>query len=204
MKTKLLATVLLLASLSPAFAQDAPPAMTTSPADAQSGMYTVESKHTEVLFSVMHMGFTDYYGEFSGVSGSLNYDAANPAASKLEIQIPVDTLHVASVKLQEELQGQDWLNQPADADMSFRSTGLTVTGANTGTMTGNLTLHGVTKPVTLTVKFNGAGPNPMSKKYTLGFSATGTLKRSDFGVSKYVPMVSDDVDLIISAAFEKE
>jgi polyisoprenoid-binding protein YceI len=204
MKTKLLAASLLLATLSPAFAQDAAPVMTTSPADVQSGMYTVDTNHTEVLFSVMHMGFTNYYGEFSDVTGSLNFDATNPANSKLEIHIPVKSLHVASAKLQDELLGKDWLDEPADTEMTFRSTALTVTGIDSGTMTGDLTLHGVTKPVTLNVKFNGAGPNPMSKKYTLGFDATGSLKRSDFGVAKFVPLVSDDVDLKISAAFEKE
>jgi polyisoprenoid-binding protein YceI len=110
---------------------------------------------------------------------------------------------VASAKLQDELLGKDWLDEAADTEMTFRSTALTVTGADTGTLVGDLTLHGVTKPVTLNVKFNAAGPNPMSKKETLGFEATGTLQRSDFGVSKYVPLVSDEVDLMISAAFEK-
>ena len=201
---KLLATSLLLAGLAlPVAAQDAAP-LSQNPADTQSGMYTVESNHTEVMFSVLHMGFTNYFGEFSDVTGSLNFDAVNPAASKVEIHIPVKSLHVASTKLQGELEGSDWLDDSAFPEILFRSTALTVTGADTGTMTGDLTLHGVTKPVTLNVKFNAGGANPMSKKYTLGFQAMGTLKRSDFGVSKYVPMVGDDVELNISAAFEKQ
>ena len=87
--------------------------------------------------------------------------------------------------------------------MTFHSTAVTPTGATTADVAGELTLHGVTKPVTLKVKFNSAGPNPLTKAYTTGFQVSGVVKRSDFGVSMYVPMVGDDVDLTISAAFEK-
>jgi polyisoprenoid-binding protein YceI len=86
--------------------------------------------------------------------------------------------------------------------MVFKSTKVTETGKDAAKVTGDLTFHGVTKPVTLAVKFNGAGTNPLDKKYTAGFEVSGKIKRSDFGMKTYVPLIGDDVDLIISAGFE--
>jgi polyisoprenoid-binding protein YceI len=86
--------------------------------------------------------------------------------------------------------------------MVFKSDKVVPTGKNTANVTGNLTLHGVTKPVTLAVKFHGAGVNVLDKKYTVGFDATGKIKRSDFGVKTYVPLIGDDLDLTVAAAFE--
>ena len=85
----------------------------------------------------------------------------------------------------------------------FKAEKITTTGKDTANVTGDLTLHGVTKPVTLKVKFNGAGVNVLDKKYTVGFDATGKIQRSDFGVKTYIPLIGDDLDLIISAAFER-
>jgi polyisoprenoid-binding protein YceI len=169
----------------------------------QSGTYKVEPAHTQVLFGVSHLGFTTYYGVFSGASGSLTLDSANPAASKLDVSVPTASVWTPSDKLNEELKGPQWLDAAKYPAMTFHSTAVTPTGATTADVAGELTLHGVTKPVTLKVKFNSAGPNPLTKAYTTGFQVSGVVKRSDFGVSMYVPMVGDDVDLTISAAFEK-
>jgi polyisoprenoid-binding protein YceI len=171
--------------------------------DVQSGTYKVEPAHTEVLFGVMHLGFTTYHGVFSGASGSLVLDSTNPAASKLDVSVPTASVWTPSDKLTEELKGPQWLDAAKYPAMTFRSTSVTPTGATTADVAGELTLHGVTKPVVLKAKFNKAGPNPLTKAYTTGFEVSGVIKRSDFGVSTYVPMVGDDVDLTISAAFEK-
>ena len=88
--------------------------------------------------------------------------------------------------------------------MSFKSEKVVATGKDTADVEGQLTLHGVTRPVTLHATFNGAGVNPMDKHYTVGFDAKGRIKRSDFGVKTYVPLIGDEVDLILSAAFEKQ
>jgi polyisoprenoid-binding protein YceI len=177
-------------------------AQAQSPA-AQSGTYKLEPNHTQVFFGVNHLGISNYYGSFSGASGSLTLDTAKPAASKLDISVPVASVHTPSEKLNGELSSAGWLDAEAFPTMTFRSTAVTPTGPNTADVTGNLTLHGITKPVTLKAKFHGAAPNPMSKVYTVGFDVTGAIKRSDFGVSTYVPLISDNVDLIITAAFEK-
>jgi polyisoprenoid-binding protein YceI len=86
--------------------------------------------------------------------------------------------------------------------MVFKSTKIIETGKGVAKVTGDLTFHGVTRPVTLAVKFNAAGANPMTKKYTVGFEVSGKIKRSDFGMNTYVPLIGDDVDLIVSAGFE--
>ncbi len=175
----------------------------TDPAKAPVGTYAVEPKHTRVLFAVNHMGFTTYYGDFSDVAGSLQLDPAKPSASSVSVTIPVASVSTTNSVLDGELKGPQWLDAAAAPTITFKSTKVTPTGANTADIEGDLTLHGVTKPVTLAAKFNAVGPNPMSHKVTVGFDATAHIKRSDFGVSRYVPLIGDQVDVIISAAFEK-
>jgi polyisoprenoid-binding protein YceI len=173
------------------------------PAAIQAGAYSVEPDHTQVGFSVLHMGFTRYDGVFSNVSGQLKLDPKTLEATSLEVTMPVDSVRTTSAKLDGELKGDQWLNAAKYPTMHFRSTKITKTGPNTATVDGELTLHGVTKPVALRAKFVGAGVNPLDRSYTAGFFVTGVIKRSDFGVTTYVPMVSDEVGLTINAAFHK-
>jgi polyisoprenoid-binding protein YceI len=189
--------------VAPAFAH-AQPAIEVShdPASVQAGVYDVEPVHTRVLFSVSHLGFTTWYGDFTGVSGTLDLDPKKVGASTLEIHIPVESISTTNAKLDGELKGDQWFDAGHFPEIAFKSTKIMQTGKGIGKVTGDLTFHGVTKPVTLAVKFNGAGVNPMTKKYTAGFEVSGKIKRSDFGIKTYVPLVGDDVDLIISAAFE--
>jgi len=174
-----------------------------NPATVQEGVYTVEPVHTRVLFSVSHMGFTTYYGEFPNVSGSLDLKPKTVGASTLEIHIPVASVSTGNAKLNGELAGDQWLDAAKYPEITFKAEKITTTGKDTANVSGDLTLHGVTKPVTLKVKFNGAGVNILDKKYTVGFDATAKIKRSDFGVKTYIPLIGDDLDVIISAAFEK-
>jgi polyisoprenoid-binding protein YceI len=148
------------------------------------------------------MGFTNYYGEFPKVTGSLELKPTDVAASAFEIHIPVASVSTGNAKLDGELAGDKWLDASKYSEMVFKSDKVEPTGKDTANVTGELTLHGVTKPVTLAVKFHGAGVNALDKKYTVGFDATCTIKRSDFGVNTYVPLIGDDLDLIIAAAFE--
>jgi polyisoprenoid-binding protein YceI len=112
----------------------------------------------------------------------------------------VDT---GSASFDEKLRGATWLNTAKFPTISFASTALVMTGANTGKMTGDLTFLGVTKPVTLDVTWNGVGSGMMPETRT-GFSATGTIKRTDFGFGTYVPVISDMVDLILEIEFTKK
>jgi polyisoprenoid-binding protein YceI len=170
----------------------------------QSGAYTLEPTHTEILFGVGHFGFSTYYGQFPGASGSLTLDAANPAASQLDVSVPVANLWTASDKLAAELKSADWLDAAKYPALTFHSTKITPTGATTADVAGDLTIHGVTRPVVLQATFTRGAVFPMIQKYVIGFNVTGRIKRSDFGVSNYVQYgLADDVDLIISAPFVK-
>ncbi len=192
-------SVAALAGTSTTIAQTVPAAAT---ATVKAGTYTVESYHTLVQFGVNHFGINEFFGTFPGAKGTLVFDPANLAATKLDVTVPVAGVSTTNATLDKELAGADWLDAATFPDMRFVSTNITRTGAKTATVAGNLTLHGVTKPVVLKATFNAAVVNPMNKAYTLGFKATGVIKRTQFGVSKYAPMVSDDTTLTITAAFE--
>ena len=177
---------------------------TRDPAQIQAGTYAVDPGHTQVGWRVSHMGFSNYAGGFSDVSGTLELQPKNPAAAKLSVKIPVASVTTTSAKLTDELKGDQWLDAAKFPDMTFVSTKVTPAGKDHAKVTGDLTLHGVTKPVTLDVTLVGAGVNPLNKKVTVGFEATGTLKRSEFGVKTYVPLIGDELHLTIAGAFEKQ
>jgi polyisoprenoid-binding protein YceI len=170
---------------------------------AKPGSYKVESYHTQVGFSISHFGFTNYSGLFSGATGTLKLDPARLGASKLDISIPVESITTTVAKLNEELKGDKWFDTARFPNATFVSTQV-VPNTDGVAVTGNLTLHGITKPVVLHVRFIGAGVNPLDKAYTVGFEATGTIKRSDFGVLTYLPAVGDEVQLNIAGAFEQQ
>jgi polyisoprenoid-binding protein YceI len=174
----------------------------SNPAAVVAGTFKVEPSHTRVQFSVSHMGFTNWYGDFTGASGSLKLDPKNVGGSKLDITIPTVSIATTNAVLDGELKSADWFDAARFPSIHFVSTAVKQTGPATADISGDLTFHGVTRPVVLAARFNGAGVNPLSKAYTLGFDATTTITRSDFGVTKYVPLIGDDAVLRISAAFE--
>jgi polyisoprenoid-binding protein YceI len=173
-----------------------------------AGSYAADPGHTLVSWRVNHFGFNDYFGLFGDITGTLNIDPAKPNASKVEMTIPIAKVTTASAGLTSHLLragkdgGKPDFFGPAPADAKFVSTSVMAKG-NTAKIMGNLTMNGVTKPVTLDAKFTGAGNNPFNKKATVGFEATTTIKRSDFGVNYALPMIGDAVKLDISVAFEK-
>jgi polyisoprenoid-binding protein YceI len=170
----------------------------------EPGVYAVDPYHTQVTFAVSHMGFTEFRGRLSNASGTLQLDAEHPAGSSFEVTIPTDSVNTPVDKLTEELKGDQWLDAKANPQITFKAKSVMVTGPQTAKVTGDLTLHGVTKPLTLEAKLNGGGINPLDKKFTVGFELAGKVKRSDFGVKTYLPLIGDEVDLTISAAFEKQ
>lgn len=205
-KAKLLGGILLSATLAAAATttQAQQIALTRDPAKVEAGSYTLEPVHTRVLFGVSHFGFSTYYGVFTQPSGTLKLAPQDPSASKLEVQIPVNAIDTTNAKLDSDLKAPDWFDAQKYPNITFTSTNVTVTGQDEAKVSGELTIRGVTKPVTLTVRFNGAGINPVDKHYTVGFDATTTIKRSEFGMTKYVPLIGDNVALTISAAFERQ
>ena len=171
------------------------------PKAVKAGTYQVEPYHTQIGFSLSHFGFTDYAGFFSGASGTLVLDPANPSAAKLQVSVPVGTVLSTVSRLDDELKGPQWFDAAQYANATFTSTKVTATGADSADIAGTLTLHGVTQPVILKAHLVGSGTNPLDKSVTVGFEAIGTIKRSEFGIKQYVPLVGDDVRLTISGAF---
>lgn len=206
----ILASALALVAV-PALAQaPAAPPGSRNPAAVSGGTYTADPAHSMVKWTVDHLGFTPYTGIFGDVSGTLVLDPKNPSAAKVDVTIPVSKVTTANPGLTAHLlrPGKDG-GKPdffgaGAADAHFVSTAVKASG-QTATVTGNLTLNGVTRPVTLAAKFYGAGKAPamMGGKEGLGFTAIGTIKRSDFGVGFAIPMVSDAVELEIIGAFTK-
>ena len=182
-----------------------------NPALVKAGTYKVDPGHTLVKWSVDHMGLTPYYGLFGDVSGSLTIDPAKSSAAKVDVTIPVAKITTVNAALSAHLLRPAGAGGKADyfgaapADARFVSTVITPLGNGKARVTGNLTLNGVTKPVVLTAAFYGAGtlPQMMGGGSGLGFTATGKIMRSQFGLGYGVPMVSDEVGLEISAAFMK-
>ena len=205
-----LPAVLALAALSPAIAQMPMKAPgTKSTAAITGGTYTADPAHTLVTWTVDHMGFTPYTGIFGDVTGTLTLDPKRLDAAKVDMTIPVSKVVTASAGLTQHLTraGKDG-GKPdffgPDATARFVSTKVVARGT-TATITGNLTLNGVTRPVTLAASFYGAGKAPaaMGGKENIGFHATGTVLRSQFGLGFGVPVVGDAIKLDIAAAFQK-
>lgn len=183
-------------------AAEAPAAAPAEPAveaiKGQSGTYTLDPTHTDVLVEWTHFGFSKPSAHFGITEGKLVYDADDASKSSVEVTIPVTAIDTFVPKLDEHLKGADFFDAGKFPTATFKSTSVAAAGTNKLTVTGDLTVKGITKPVTLDVTLNGAGEHPMAKKQAIGFSATGTLKRTDFGVGAYAPNVSDDVQLRIT------
>lgn len=185
----------------------AAPALAAGPstdlAQVEGGHFAIDKSHAKIIFSTSHFGFSTYYGIFTDFDAKLDFDPKAPAKSTLDVQINMNGLDTTNPKLDAHLKSADFFDVAKFPQAGFKATKIEVTGPTTGKITGDLTLHGVTKPVTLDTSFNGGGVNPMSKAYVLGFNATGVVKRSEFGISTFVPAVGDDVTLTISGEFDR-
>ncbi len=175
-----------------------------APDAIQPGTYIIDTKETLARYTVMHMGFSEFWGTFPGVTGTLTIDPKALPDAKLDVTIPVVGVETTNRELNAELFSDEFFDGEKYRALHFVSTAVTRTGPTTAKVAGDLTMHGVTKPVTLDVTFIGAGLNYFNKVATVGFKAEGTVKRSDFGLGKYVPIVSDETRISISAAFEKK
>ncbi len=194
-------------------APEAPSAPPTPVAiDAPTGAYTLDPTHTSVIVRANHFGLSNYPVRIANVSGTLNFNAEDPTKSSVSVTAAADSVqteYVGARDFDDELENSEWLDAANHPQITFVSTGVELTGPNTGRMTGNLTLRGVTHPATLDVTFNaGYRQHPMGFPMALlGFSARGTIKRSDYGMNVLLPAstggvgVSDEVALEIEAEF---
>ncbi|MFK2905758.1 YceI family protein [Dyella ginsengisoli] len=171
-------------------------------AQAAPVTYKLDPAHTMVLFSWNHFGFSNPTANLGISAGTLVYDEANPAKSSVEVTLPLANLDTHVSALDEHLKKPDFFDADKYPVVTFKSTRVEPLGNNKFKVTGDLTVHGVTKAVVLDATLNKAGMQPMLKVPAVGFDATGTIKRSDFGVGAYVPNVSDEVQIRITTEAE--
>lgn len=181
-------------------------------ADLPAGAYKIDKYHSTLFFRADHLGFSHYTASFADFDAELALDPTNPAAASLSVTVDVNSLHLNALPpegFRETLLGSDWLNAAQFPQITYQSTGIEMTGERTAEVTGNLTFLGKTSPVVLKVTFNGGYPglpvyDPQAR---IGFSATGSLSRSDFGLSYGLPPegsnlgVADKVEIVIETEF---
>ncbi|MEQ1512123.1 MAG: YceI family protein [Lysobacteraceae bacterium] len=160
--------------------------------------YKIDANHTDVVASWSHFGFSNPIAHFGKVDGNITYDPANVGASKVEVTIPLSGLDSHVPDFDAHLRSADFFDAEKFPSITFKSTSVKAAGKGKLKVTGDLTIKGVTKPVVLDVTINKTGVQPMAKREAAGFSATTTVKRTDFGLGLYAPNVSDQVKLSIT------
>ena len=161
--------------------------------------YTLDPAHTQTIFTLDHLGFSTITGSVHGLTGTLLLDAKTPAKSSVEVTMAADGVDTGFAARDKALQGPMFFNVAQFPTMTFKSTHIKRTGAKTADIQGDFTLLGVTRPVTLKTTFNRMAQDTTGTNvYKAGFTATTTIKRSDFGMKAYVPYVGDDVKVTIN------
>lgn len=209
MATVMLVTIMLVTN-TPGTAKAAM-ATGTSVNEMPAGTYTLDITHASLIWKVSHLGLSEYTARFTDFDSSIEFNPDSLAKSKVtatidpasvETDYPYPEKEDFDKKLAED---EKWFNRFKFPSITFKSTGIEMTGEDKGKMSGTLTFLGVSKPVTLNVVFNGAmAVQPFSKKPTLGFSASGWLNRSEWGLSTNLPGIGDEVEILIEAEFAKQ
>lgn len=163
---------------------------------ALAAPYKIDGGHTQVQFSYSHFGFSNITGRFDQVTGTFDFDAAKPENSSIAIEIPIASISTGVDKLDSHLKSPDFFDAEQFPLATFKSTGVKASGAGRLDMAGDLTIHGVTRPVVLAVTINKIGKK--GEKDAAGFDASVTLKRSEFGIPMYTPAVSDEIRVSIT------
>lgn len=206
-----LSFALLAVDAPPACAADADqnvPEASTAPVPA--GEYRLDPAHSNITFRVDHLGLTRYVGRFTRFDARLRFDPARPRASLVDVRIEAASLDAdnAPAGFLDTLRGESWLDAAKHPDITFRSARVESAGNGRLRVVGDFTLRGITRPLVLDAKYNGGyAGHPMDPNARIGFSATGTLRRSDFGISFGIPApgstlgVGDEVEVLIEAEF---
>ncbi|MET0338821.1 MAG: YceI family protein [Caulobacter sp.] len=177
-------------------------APSTNPTDMPAGTYALEKTHASITAQVDHFGFSGYTFRFDKFDASYSYDPAKPTASVLKVTVDVNSMNTGFDKADAQFPAE-FLAADKHPTATFVSKSIQPGAGNKGVVTGDLTLAGVTKPVSLDVTFNGSGKD-MFGAIRSGFTATTTIKRTEFGSTKYAPAIGDDVKLTIDVEFTKQ
>ncbi|MFN3959992.1 MAG: YceI family protein [Parvularculaceae bacterium] len=189
-------------------AEAAAPAAQAAPAEAPfdvsmtaPGVYKSDTSHAYITFSYDHQGYSRPWLRWRSWAGELNWNPSDPGKSSISVVIDAASIDSGVDKFDEYLKSADFFDVANHPRITFNSSGVTVDGPASARIAGDLTIKGVTKPVTLDVRINRAADDDFAKGYKLGFSGKTLVKRSDFGVDKYVPFVGDDVEIVVEAEF---
>jgi polyisoprenoid-binding protein YceI len=183
----------------PAAASAAPSA---DPTQVRPGAYRLDPAHGKITWSVSHLGFSTYYGGITDVAGTAQLDPKDPAKSRLTVTIGIDSVNGLNDQLNQHLKSPDFFDAAKFPKAIFTATAVEPTSPTTARVTGDLTLKGVTKPVAFDATFNQAGISPVDKQYTVGFDGRAVIKRSDFGISAFLPLLGDEVSLRLEGEFK--
>lgn len=180
------------------------PGFETSVAELRGGGYTLDKDHAALLFKINHLGFSSFIGRFTAFDASLNFDPENIENSTLEVIVDTSSINVNLPEFEEELRGSSWFDVANYPQSIYRTTSFVeAVDEDTFIFAGDLTLHGVTAPVNIEVNFHGGGRNFLTRRYTLGFSASMEFQRSTFGMDNMVAFgVGDDIELEIHVEFQ--
>ncbi len=177
--------------------------VTTDPGSAPAGAYKLDATHARLTWQISHLGVSTYTGWFTKFDMSLGFDPAAPEKSAFDAIVDAASIHTLDPKFDAQIAGDEFLEAAKYPQVSFHSATITRTGPTTGVLNGEMRLHGVAKPVSFNVTFTGTMVNPMSKHRILGFHAEGKLKRSDFGITRYLEFgLGDEITIIFDGEFE--
>ncbi len=167
----------------------------------RSGEYTLDPAHAALIFKVDHLELSTYVGRFNSFDASLDFDPKNVAATRLSGVVDMNSMDTNDSELEDTIKGTDWFDVAQFPQATFDTTNVQVLDDSRFEFTGDLTFRGITKPVTLTATFNGGADNFLTGKYTLGFTAMGSFKRSDYGMDSFAGIIGDEINLEIFAEF---
>ncbi|MBB1268950.1 YceI family protein [Shewanella sp. SR44-3] len=180
------------------------PKVTPELAALKPGQYKLDPNHASLVFKIEHLGLSTYVGRFNQLNANLDFTPDNMAAAKLEAEVDIASIDVNNLKLEQTLQNSTWFDSEQFPKAYFISESVSASDNGEFVFHGKLTLHGITRPVSFNARFHGGADNWMTGKYTLGFSAYGSIKRADFDMASYIPIVGNDVQLEIHAEFLRE
>ena len=177
--------------------------VSTTESRVPTGRYELDPHHWSVTFDVDHFKYSRFTMRFDRAKAQLDWNPGGLEQSAVAVTIDAASVDTNVPLLDKMVKGSDMFDVSRYPDIRFVSTRFERTGESHGTLTGDLTIHGTTQPVTLDVTFNGFAPDPLTKQDTLGFSAEGRFSRAKFGLSTWYPAVGDDVHVRIQAEFVK-
>lgn len=171
--------------------------------ELRPGAYTLDPKHAYVHFRVGHLGLSKIVGRFNVVAGSLDFDPENITDLKMQGIIDSASIDVNNTDLEDTLQQGAWFDSAKHPQITFTSTSVTREADDSLNIVGDLTVRGITREIVIATRFNGGADNVLTRKYTLGFTASSNIKRSDFGMDAFAALVADDIEIELHGEFQR-